>query len=422
MSTALASTRTSQRRSLSSFSATSTSFSHAIGSIDSSKPAVVIEIGTNLTKCGFAGDKVPRIVRTQFRDELLQVHKNLIDENGTTIQPNIKNIFKFFKYLFYNVLITMPRERRVIIVESVFTPTELRQAICKVLLEILHVPSVLFMPSHLCATFPFNTKNALVLDVGIKESSAIPIAEGVTMLNNWEISKVGYSLLANRVKELMFEFGRIIEIDGNERVLSEEDWQHVVDYDILEEIICRSLFCTSKERSLLIQKGEEALLDPVPVSYEIPIKTESLKVPGIVRETACEVFFDKNSEDDPPLQILLNRLIDKLPIDLRRQMFSGILVTGGVSLIPGFLSRLKEELILCTSEKENKANNVVKFYHFAGQSTSMYLNWLGGSLFGSLQEAVQLRSLTRDQWLSNATVPDWTDYVEHGYQCGKLEV
>lgn len=45
----------------------------------------------------------------------------------------------------------------------------------QVLLEKLDVPSIMFIPSNLCATFPFNTNNALVVDIGYKETVATPV-------------------------------------------------------------------------------------------------------------------------------------------------------------------------------------------------------------------------------------------------------
>ena len=50
------------------------------------------------------------------------------------------------------------------------------------------VPSVLFAPSHLLATFPLGIGSALVLDVGYSEALVVPIFESVAMLNCWEAS------------------------------------------------------------------------------------------------------------------------------------------------------------------------------------------------------------------------------------------
>lgn len=55
----------------------------------------------------------------------------------------------------------------------------------------MDVPSILFAPAHLMATFPLGVASALVLDVGFTEALAIPVFESVTMLNCWEASPAG---------------------------------------------------------------------------------------------------------------------------------------------------------------------------------------------------------------------------------------
>ncbi|VDM63152.1 unnamed protein product [Angiostrongylus costaricensis] len=159
------------QRSLSSL-ATCTSLSHAINSIENSKPAVVIDLGRRLIKVGFAGEFVPRAIIHSKYFAVSLYEQNESQNDGC---PSLPVIVKFFHQIFNSYLLTMPRERRVVIVENLLTPTSLRERICEALLVVLNVPSVLFIPSHLCATFPFNTENALVVDVGYAETLGIPV-------------------------------------------------------------------------------------------------------------------------------------------------------------------------------------------------------------------------------------------------------
>lgn len=88
-------------------------------------------------------------------------------------------------------LLVNPKERRVVVVESVLCPTEFRETLAKVLFQHFEVPSVLFAPSHLLSCFPLGTQNVLVVDVGYSETLVLPVFEGVPMLNCWEASPVG---------------------------------------------------------------------------------------------------------------------------------------------------------------------------------------------------------------------------------------
>ncbi|KHJ83592.1 Actin, partial [Oesophagostomum dentatum] len=290
------------------------------------------------------------------------------------------------------------------------------------LLEVLNVPSILFIPSHLAATFPFNTDYALVVDVGYSETVAVPIAEGVTMLSSWEISNVGARKIEDRVRELLKEHGRVETCDGVTE-LKDEHWKLVEEANIIEDICVRYVFCCPIERGHAIQaKGADHGLPPIK-SLKIPLGADFLLIPGFVREAACEVLFDRGN-DDTSIPMLIHSIVEKCPLDLRRKMFESILVTGGTSLIPGFLSRLKAELLeeAKSSPSKMKQCESISFYRFTGQSAEVYLPWLGGSLFGALQDAVQLRSISRETWIEDRNIPDWTDYVRKGIPCGKPEL
>lgn len=79
---------------------------------------------------------------------------------------------------FLRKLLSSVKERRVVIVESLLNPTKMRNLIAKILFECpsLGTPSILFAPSHLLNTLPFNAKIALVIDVGYKEAVIFPVS------------------------------------------------------------------------------------------------------------------------------------------------------------------------------------------------------------------------------------------------------
>ncbi|KAL6739208.1 hypothetical protein Aduo_012685 [Ancylostoma duodenale] len=412
----------SSRRSLSAL-ATCTSLSQAINSIDNSKPAVILDLGRRLTKVGFAGEFVPRaIIHSQFLDGSIYGQNTNPSGDQQKLGPTLSVMVKFFRNIFNSYLLTMPRERRVVIVESMLTPTRLRDLICEALLEVLNVPSVLFIPSHLAATFPYNTDYALVVDVGYTETVAVPIAEGVTMLSCWEVSNIGARKLEDRVRELLRKHGRI-EKWNEVCEIKDEDWNLIEEANIVEDICVRFVFCSPFDRGQAIQaQGAEHGLPPIK-SVKLPLGADFLLVPGFVREAACEVFFEKGG-DDMSIPSLIHSIVEKCPLDLRKRMFESLLLTGGPSLIPGFLSRLKAELAedAKASPSKMKQCESIRFYRFKDQSAEIYLPWLGGSLFGALQDAVQLRSITRETWIEERNIPDWTDYVRHGIPCGRPEL
>lgn len=81
--------------------------------------------------------------------------------------------------------------------------------------------------------------------------------------------------------------------------------------------------------------------------YPITLKDgtrANLLIPGWIRERTVEVLFE-GDEDEPSItQCILDSLL-KLQPDLRKPLMSSLLFIGGTSLLPGFQSRLKQELL-----------------------------------------------------------------------------
>lgn len=77
------------------------------------------------------------------------------------------------------------------VVESVMTPTILRQCIADVFFRHFEVLSILYIPSHLAALFTLGVSTGLVLDCGYTEALVLPVYEGYTLLNTWNSAPLG---------------------------------------------------------------------------------------------------------------------------------------------------------------------------------------------------------------------------------------
>ncbi|VDM27053.1 unnamed protein product [Toxocara canis] len=319
------------------------------------------------------------------------------------------------KLLFRNLL-TVAKDRRTVIVESVLEPTDRRHMLARALFEALDAPSILFAPSHLLATFPFAASNALVLDVGYKEAVVIPVLEGVTVLNNWEVSSVGAKRLEQRVCELLHKFGKVVKVDGSERELNEEDDVLLEKNGILEDIVVRFCFATKMDRGLQIQAAGynlECDIPTPPCGVRLPLGDEMLIVPGVVREWTAEVMFEFNDDEKSIPQLILDSVF-RSPIDVRRTLLDSLILVGGPTAMKGFYARLKSELqrlvkFDCYASKLGSISSV-KFFRLPNTSIELYASWIGGSMFGSL-DVLQYRSLSREDWLNRKIVPDWTDKI-----------
>ncbi|KAG8690981.1 hypothetical protein FRC09_011775 [Ceratobasidium sp. 395] len=67
-------------------------------------------------------------------------------------------------------------------------------------------------------------------------------------------------------------------------------------------------------------------------------------VPGWIRERAAEVLFMGGDVDERSVAETVLDSLRKVPVDLRKELISSILVVGGTSMLPGFIPRLHAEI------------------------------------------------------------------------------
>ena len=135
-----------------------------------------------------------------------------------------------------------PKDRKISIVESVLTPTVIRECIAKVLFFHFEVSSVLFLASHLVAISTLAISTCLVVDIGYKETTIIPVYSGVQVLNCWEAQPLAAESVHDEIK------ANLILNGVKEEILSDR---------IVEDIKVRTCFVTKHSRAQAIKASEK---------------------------------------------------------------------------------------------------------------------------------------------------------------------
>ncbi|CAM4685976.1 unnamed protein product [Leuciscus chuanchicus] len=138
------------------------------------KTAVVIDLGAAYTKCGFAGETGPRfIIPSEIKHPGSQEAVRVVQYNINT--EELYTILKEFVHLLYfRHLLVNPRDRRVVIIESLLCPSHFRETLSRVFFKHFEVPSVLFAPGHLMSLMSLGIQSALVMDCGYTETLVLP--------------------------------------------------------------------------------------------------------------------------------------------------------------------------------------------------------------------------------------------------------
>jgi actin-related protein 4 len=142
-----------------------------------------------------------------------------------------------------------------------------------------------------------------------------------------------------------------------------------------------------KEREREIEKSKDKERSPSFVTtYELPdgnlidVSKPSASYTGYAN--VADALFDNGTADDPTRHAISNMVFDAISacdIDMRRELYAGIVLTGGSSLIPGTVERFTRELAVLTPQ-------LFKMKIIAAQNTIERTAgpWIGGSIVASL--------------------------------------
>uniref|UniRef100_A0A671YNI4 Actin related protein 10 n=1 Tax=Sparus aurata TaxID=8175 RepID=A0A671YNI4_SPAAU len=372
------------------------------------KTAIVIDLGAAFTKCGFAGETGPRfIIPSEIRKPGQQQATKVVQYNINTEELYVI-LKEFIHILYFRHLLVNPRDRRVVIIESILCPSHFRETLTKVFFKQFEVPSVLFAPSHLMAIMTLGINSALVMDCGYTETLVLPVYECTPILPAWEALPLGGKFDA-------YWFCFVLPV--------------------------RTCFVSDLQRGLKIQEAKfnldgtaERPAPPPDVDY--PLDGEKiLHVNGAIRDSVMEILFEQDNEEKSVASLILDALVKcilsdlicvspQCPIDARKVLSENLVVIGGTAMLPGFLHRLLAEIRLLVERPKYSsvlASKTLRIH--APPAKPNCTAWLGGAIFGALQDILGSRSVSRDYYNQTGRIPDWcclsSPPPESLYEAGK---
>jgi len=120
-----------------------------------------------------------------------------------------------------------------------------------------------------------------------------------------------------------------------------------------------------------------------PTTYELP----DGKIVDIADEkfSLTERFFEPN-KDFPGFTGYHQMIMDAInrgDLDIRKEMYSNILITGGNTLLPGFVERMQKQLYNYSSQSVK-----IKLITHPSNAERKFSTWIGGSILSSLGKLI----------------------------------
>jgi actin-related protein len=362
---------------------TSYGFGSPGGSFRTEDEYVVIEVGSRFVRCGFPGESAPRCTIPFGPDQERRVgdyrqwdpdygQKRRKRKRGQDwgqehelYRTNLKDVDlglvedKFERamreaYNKYFLLDSKPR--RILLAMPPRMPHALMSTILDVCFTSVQAPSITLMSNPVLSTVAAGLRSSLVVDIGWAETVVTAVCEYREVQERRSV-RAGKMLSEEMAKLLNTELD-----DNADSSAPKAD----VSFEEAEEVLTRVGWCKANPRSNrrtlyfpareapVLEEFEDAVESPPPtVNVPFPKHTPptELRIPfaslGKPTETALfapDMTLSEFDDEDLPLHYLIYRALVQLPVDVRRLCMSRIIITGGVSHLPGLKTRLLREL------------------------------------------------------------------------------
>jgi len=341
-------------------------------------PAVVIDCGSSFVKAGFAGDDAPRAVfptivgrckhsgvmvgmdqKDSYVGDEAQSKRGVLTMKYPVEHEVIVNwddMEKIWHHIFYNELRVDPADCNALITIPPNNPKANCERTMNIMFESLGVRGVHLMPSPVLALYATGRTTGVVLSLGDGATHVVPIYEGYMLPHAVLRSTLGGKDLTEYLMKITTERGYCFTTTS--------------ERDIVRHI--KETLCAAAENSEAAMTGGAT----VERSYELP-DGQTITV-GSERFRVTEALFNPSflGLEQPGVHELIFSSIMKCDVDIRKDLFSNIVLCGGTSLFEGLGERLQGEMIAL-------APSTMKVKVIAPPERK-YSTWIGGSIVASL--------------------------------------
>ena len=353
---------------------------------------IVVDAGSASVKAGYAGEDTPRAVfpshvpdepPTGRKPEAMECYSDANRheypiQRGLIVDDGWDKMERLLEATFAEELRSSPEGGfSVMLAEAPGTSASAREKLAQILFETFKAPAVCFFNSAALSLFASGRTRGIVLECGAGVSHAVPVFEGFALAHAVRRREAAGADVTAALKQ---------EVD--------------LPWDVLRDL--KERLCKVKQRSSLVDFTTDATEeDDDNFEYELPDGT-MIKVPPRSQCAPAEVLFEPgNTDDHPPLPDLVVQSIGMCDRDLQADLKASVVLAGGTTMLPGFCSRVKDDLVNAYPEESIR---VVPGPNPTGTSCERGYNsqrkhaaWIGGSMFASLDTFKDVR-VAKQEW------------------------
>ncbi|CAL4110635.1 unnamed protein product, partial [Meganyctiphanes norvegica] len=231
---------------------------------------------------------------------------------------------KIWHHTFHNELNVVPDEHPILLTEAPHNPLVNREKTCEIMFESFNSPALYIALQAVLALYASGRTTGIVLDVGDGVTHTVPVYE------NYSLPHAVHRLnLAGR--DLTSYLQRILSERGH-------SFKTTAEHDIVREVKESMCYVSENYEKELSTNNNDDMLYTLPDGQEITLGNASFRCP--------EVLFQPSlyGMETPGIHEITFNTIMKSDIDIRRDLYNNIILSGGSTMFKGFAERIKLEI------------------------------------------------------------------------------